>query len=126
MKIRNGFVSNSSSSSFVLAVKGNTDKMPIKITIEDDLSEYVEETFKTVEEAKKYYEEEHEIDINDSDENADYLKVIKYIKEGKTVLIIHASDDSGDPIETFLCDNGLNRNVKLDKNIEIIEGKGGY
>ncbi|MFQ5978743.1 MAG: hypothetical protein ACE5OZ_11500 [Candidatus Heimdallarchaeota archaeon] len=59
MKIRTGFVSNSSSSSFILAVAKDFDsKAPITLKYEVDLGKMVTTTITTEEALRKYILEE--------------------------------------------------------------------
>lgn len=114
MKIRSGFVSNSSSSSFIVVADKKNTKM--KITFEVDLTCFGK-SISTPEELKelfKYYE------LDDPS----FLKAKDAIKKGK--IVIHGSFcDSGNAIETFLCENGLKSDAK-NPNIEIIESNGRY
>jgi hypothetical protein len=121
MKLRNGFVSNSSSSSFIIAAK---DPNNIKVKIEVDLSKYIDLKFTTETELWNYFKENCCMSDEEILEYNSYKKSLKAIKSGKTVLFLTCSDDC-DPIERVLCDNGLNEIIK-DDNITIIEGDGGY
>ena len=62
MKIRTGFVSNSSSSSFIVAAPPQKDSTKVTITIEVDLAEYANTTIKTVEELIEYFKE-HQLSV---------------------------------------------------------------
>ena len=50
MKVRNGFVSNSSSSSFIIATdkKGSKNSIPLEIKVEIDLKKYIDESISTI------------------------------------------------------------------------------
>lgn len=120
MKIRNGFVSNSSSSSFVVATTGNTQ---FQITIDVDLKEYVDHTIKNEEELKKIFINDYGYREEDLKNDKEYQKCLNAIKNGKTILLGHFSDDCGNDISSFLCNNGLPENIK---SIEIITNEPGY
>lgn len=130
MKIRNGFVSNSSSSSFVVAVDGETR---VKLTIDVDLSKHGK-VLRTIEELDALYLKEwaygHDsIDswLNDEEDSwahAQYNQAKKAIENGKIVISGWFHDDRGDPIEAMLCYNGLHGIVP--NNIEIIYSDGSY
>ena len=113
-----GFISNSSSSSFIIAVK---DPKKLKVTIEADLSPYIDgEPIDTEVKCHKYFIE----NLCCYEDDKDYLAALKAIREGKTILNVSCSSE-GDPIEQALCKTGLNE-IKKDDNIQIIQGRGGY
>jgi hypothetical protein len=136
MKIRNGFVSNSSSSSFIVAVK-DEKHTKIKITLEVDLAKYCrsysssKNIFKTVEELKAFFNSNYGCDVDDP--NCDepwakkqYDKAKEEIEKGKIVLYGSFADDNDDPAETMLCNMGL-KDIKDDKNgLVVIHSDAGY
>jgi len=126
MKIRNGFVSNSSSSSFIVAVK---DEKNTEITVSNavNLKKYTDSIIKTPEEllkilVKDYYLLEELLDPT-THAGKIYIKAKKAIEAGNIILMGSFSSESGDPIEAMLCETGL---TKEDKNIIVIESEGGY
>jgi hypothetical protein len=50
----------------------------------------------------------------------------KVIENGGEIIIIDVSNDSTNKIETILLEKGLENVVFSNKNIEIIDGEGGY
>ena len=104
MKIRNGFVSNSSSSSFIVAYKG---EKPTVVTVmksfgiaKDALAaKMFEGVFKVLLSAKS-------ISKGDIDELREYspnCDEIKLLDGGWKVLVGGASDEDDNPSESFLC-----------------------
>lgn len=132
MKIRNGFVSNSSSSSFIVAAK-DRKHTKIKITIEVDLSKFVPQYCKskpiatTVEELREIFREH--FDFEEGAEDCEFFKgkfnaARKAIEKGEVIIVGSFSDEDDDPIGAFLCENG----IKSDKSsgIEVIHSEEGY
>jgi N6-adenosine-specific RNA methylase IME4 len=132
MKVRSGFISNSSSSSFIVAVDGNDST--ITITTKVDLKDMTESICRTVDELTEYFMETYsygrhnsiEKFLNDPEDRwfaEQYMTAKKAIEDGKTVLI-GSFDSCGSPVESMLCDSGLNGMV--DENIKVIHSEGGY
>lgn len=117
MKIRQGFVSNSSSSSFILSRTNNDEDVTASISI--NLMSLIKKRIRTMQElfdwANEYYE-------GDEDEKKRMMpKYEKMIQEGKEIIIGHCSNEDDDPISLAIFDNGL-RSVKFsDRSIKIID-----
>jgi hypothetical protein len=120
MKCRNGFVSNSSSSSFIVA--SNPKKTKFKILVEVDLNEYVDNTITTMEELDAHKKKEEE--YGEFDE-AQYKKCAKAIKAGKTVFFGSFSTDDGDDTSALLAERGLKKE-DMPKGAEIIFTQEGF
>jgi len=121
MKSRNGFVSNSSSSSFILAWKGNYDeddlrimfKVPCNIPYESPLHGLTEQVFNT------FIENMHErFDTIDdyakwAEENFymmdEYKEIKSLLENGFTVQMgSFSTDEAQNPIEYFLASHEFN------------------
>jgi hypothetical protein len=126
MKIRNGFVSNSSSSSFVVAVK-DEENATVKVTVEVNLKDHLNRpTISTVEELKNMYKKEYCVDI-DADDNPFYqrqfLNAKAAIESGYIILFGEFNSYGGSAAETLLCEKGLPKDLD---NIKVIYNEGGY
>ena len=115
MKIRQGFVSNSSTSSFILA--SSRDDLKVKITVEVDLKEMANTIIKTEEQLESYYRENWGYPLENKGLIKDYNIALKAIKEGKTVYIIDVSNDYGGIQQLIYDDSGL---LKGHKGIDVI------
>jgi hypothetical protein len=137
MKTRIGFVSNSSSSSFVVAVKGTTLHKAFKEMEEKEMkkgglfSDFIKTALDVLEHNADELTEERVKDdfgVDSVDEyiteGYQYSKDIKrLIKEGFTIYIGELSDEGGDgPEEAMLCNTDLNYE---SKNLVILH-EGGY
>lgn len=123
MKTRHGFVSNSSSSSFIVSVKKGTK--PI-VSFDVDLTEFGK-VIKTEKELKafwkSYYYASDEIELA---EDSFYQSSLKEIKNGRYVVIGQFSDNGTGALETFLCDAGIEAGNYDKKNMTVIENEAGY
>lgn len=127
MKIRNGFVSNSSSSSFIVAAE--KDKTDIIISISVDLETYGE-ILDSKEKLDDYFQSEWgRDDYSNVEDNLDTDSLITYqscleeIKEGKIIIVGMFTSDSEDDIERFMCMQGIPKDAE---GIKIIKNNGGY
>lgn len=114
MKIRNGFVSNSSSSSFIVAVEDNDKPLKICISVEPEC-----ETIRTIEELDKsdmyeYYDDEEKA------ESKEYQNAVKAISEGKVLKYFSASNEDYS-ILSGLYGTTLTSDMFENENVTIIE-----
>ena len=127
MKIRKGFVSNSSSSSFVIGIG---HKAEVTLTIKADLARFADNTIETVEDLDGHMLEEWgygatntlALILADSQyAQRIYSGAKAAIESGKRVLFGSFSSE-GEALEQFLCYGG----VPDSPGIDIIQSDGGY
>lgn len=120
MKIRNGFVSNSSSSSFLISHQDNQADQKIEITVKMSLSQIVETEIKTEDELIEHlndsgwYETKEELIHSPT-----YKKCMKEIKEGRVVSVCCVSNEEGG-VEQCLYDQGINQS-QLPEGVLLLE-----
>ena len=115
MKIRNGFVSNSSSSSFIIS---SSDKIPAikleikideldykKVQTEEELKDMFLEDFGLKYSVKNGYSFEQALEDENYAEN--FNNALNEIKAGKVLWYIDVCSDSGDGIEHALYYKGI-------------------
>ena len=127
MKTRHGFVSNSSSSSFVVAVKkckdgSNNEDVPIRISMTIDLAMYSHKRIATLDELDEYKKEVEEF----GNAWVDYEKCKRAIKKGKAVLIgkLSGGGDGGDVVSEMLRQKGIEA-FGLPRGTELISNEEG-
>lgn len=119
MKIRTGFVSNSSSSSFVLSRDPKEKDTTISLTVSIKLSEIQEHCIKT-EKALREWIDDYYGDGDDYGEEL-FKKCLKEIENGQHILVGSVANDSDNPVEVMLYETGFRRVLKENKGIKVIE-----
>ena len=103
MKIRSGFVSNSSSSSFIVSTDKPDEGKTLTLTITVKASSLVEETIRTAEELLKYYTDMHGDGFMEyADTRKEYETCLKEIVAGKTLLVMEVGNEDSNPISQAL------------------------
>jgi hypothetical protein len=135
MKLRIGFVSNSSSCSFAVAVDSEDQTL---VNMKIDLKKYGT-VIKNVEDLVEFLNDHYSCDLEDDKDIAELMdgtsakvsgfcnedqvySIVEKLKQGKVVIAGSASDQNGDGIETAICYGALN---DLD-DVDILYGGDGY
>jgi hypothetical protein len=127
MKTRFGFVSNSSSSSFVVAYK---EGKKIELTVQIDLSEYGK-VIRTIDELNERMKNDYSFDPNKLEECEDvdrevYLESKAAIEAGKVVVFGWFRDQSAGAVEYMLCHEGIEKFIKDGDDVQVIDNYPGY
>lgn len=119
MKTRSGFVSNSSSTSFIVGIGDSTE---VELHIKINLANYGD-VIETKERLDQYFQDSFwQYDEDEECWKEEYDKCLAIIESGKKLIIGTFSDDGGDDLSAFLC----NRGIPETPGIEIIHSEEGY
>ncbi len=114
MKIKQAFIPNSSSSSFMVSPKGE-----LTLTITVDLSKYGTKVT-TIEELESAFEEKFETDWKQYEDYEEYYKeCVDFIKQKRVIFIGSIGSDYDDYIARMLYDEGFQQ----FENLNVIMGR---
>jgi len=113
MKFKNDFVTNSSSTSFIISTKTN-DREELQVVMKKtiNLQDYVEKTFTTESELMDYF----------CYEDDEVKELLNEIRSGRIVHLLSLCDDE-DSLERQLYYEGLS-GIETKETVKIIDGKG--
>lgn len=125
VKARNGFISNSSSSSFIIGSKGvlTREKLMSFLGAKDDslfkgiIRKMVDTIYENL--GKPYWTITEYMKDKDDDDPSDFIR--KLFDDG-FIVYSGAFGDQDDPVETMLCETSINH----DSENLVIKHKGGY
>lgn len=112
MKKRLGFVSNSSSSSFIVATK---DKKDLKTVMElsVDLNNYVKSNISNLTDLKKYFKDNFDLTDEELEVSEKYQKMKRLLSEGYLISCGSFYDDTDDSVELVLKKYGVPNNKNI-------------
>lgn len=122
MKLKYDFITNSSSSSFIISNKKPNEGLgTIKVTMEIDLEQFLE----SISEYTKFTKVKDILDYyNGYSGEFDMMKDI--IDNKGEILIVELESNSNNPIERYILKEGLKCVKFKNKSIKIIQDVGGY
>lgn len=125
MKYREGFVSNSSSSSFILSVDKDFEpyKYKIKIELEVELDRFQDKVISNIEELNEYFDYHYCSNFIEYDYYAKrYYKMKEILDSGNKIFIGKLSSESDDEISRHLYFNDeVLKNSLKDEKIKFID-----
>jgi hypothetical protein len=129
MLIREDFITNSSSTNFILSKLMDNTGDKVRLTYEVDMTPMIDKRLRTVEDIKKYMRDDYwynddDIIDDESQWDGDAKKMLEAIRSGREILICSASDDARDSIERAICNMGVE---EIDTpGWDVIKNGGGY
>lgn len=113
MKIRNGFVSNSSSSSFIVGVNDDYKNATVTIVLKKKLIDLASNIIKNKEDLLSYFKDNY----YENDE-VYVARMLKELETYGTLMVIETSDEDSDIVSNILY-NSIDYNYNVDDSIQF-------
>jgi len=118
MKIRKGFVSNSSSSSFIIASDKEPGDLELKVELKCKADKITNGVIRTEEELISFCKKE--LCWNDNGfKTEEFENMLNSIRKGKKLICCQVGNEEENPLETILFEEGID-NLILSENSKIV------
>lgn len=120
MKTKQDFITNSSSTNFIISVPKGTKDINVSVQLNINLKDFIYKKLNSKQDIINQYDEEY----LETDQGKE---IMEELESGREVLLLSCSNENDDSTEEYLCEHGLH-NIEIPEGLflKIIEGDGGY